>query len=85
MLLSDSAARGEYDRGHDQQGRAHGAPRSSAATGAPAGVLAECHERVHDVVSRRDAAEHGGHIARLLGGGRQERAHVTSIADPWVY
>ena len=41
QLLSDPAARAEYDRAHDEQGRARAAPRSGAATGASAGVLAQ--------------------------------------------
>ena len=40
-LLSDPAARAEYDRAHDEQGRARAAPRSGAATGASAGVLVQ--------------------------------------------
>ena len=40
-LLSDPAARAEYDRAHDQPGRAHAAPRSGAATGPAAGVLVQ--------------------------------------------
>ena len=40
-LLSDPAARAEYDRAHDEQGSARAAPRSSAEAGAPAGVLVE--------------------------------------------
>ena len=40
-LLSDPAARAEYDRAHDEQGRARAVPRSGAATGASAGVLVQ--------------------------------------------
>ena len=40
-LLSDPAARAEYDRAHDEQGRAHVVPRSSAATSAAASVLVQ--------------------------------------------
>jgi DnaJ-like protein len=40
-LLSDPAARAEYDRARDEQGRALAAPRSGAATGAAAGVLVQ--------------------------------------------
>jgi DnaJ domain len=40
-LLSDPAARAEYDRAHDEQGSARAAPRSGAATGAAAGVLVQ--------------------------------------------
>jgi DnaJ domain len=38
-LLSDPAARAEYDRTHDEQGRARAAPRSGA--GAAAGILVQ--------------------------------------------
>jgi curved DNA-binding protein CbpA len=40
-LLSDPAARAEYDQAHDEQGRARVAPRSGAATGAAAGVFVQ--------------------------------------------
>jgi DnaJ-like protein len=40
-LLSDPAARAEYDRAHDEQGRARVAPRPGAPTGAASGVLVQ--------------------------------------------
>jgi hypothetical protein len=40
-LLSDPAARAEYDRAHDEQGRARAMPRASAAASAVAGVLVQ--------------------------------------------
>jgi NADH-quinone oxidoreductase subunit A len=47
---------------------------------APARVLAARHERVHQVVAASDAAEHLGHVARLVGLRRQHGAHRRTIA-----
>src|SRR5439155_6092644 len=50
---------------------------------APANVLTEGHERVHQVVPPRDAPEHLGDVARLLGWRRQDGAHDWAVSPTW--
>jgi hypothetical protein len=59
--VEDRAARLGSNLGQYRVG--YGAP--------PAGILTQRHERIHQVVARRDTRKHFSHVAWLLGGARQ--------------